>query len=539
MNFTHKLKETSLAVLPIAALVIALSVTIAPLSRETFFAFVPGTGLIILGLSFFLAGTDLGILPAGSFIGSAITRSRKLTLILGTGLVVGFFITIAEPDLAVLGAQVEETTGYIRSWPLILSIAAGVGIFVSLALARAVFQVPFRVVVIAGYALVFALGSRVNPALAAIAFDSGGATTGPMTVPFIIALGVGVASVRIDKSSGEDSFGFTGIASIGPIAAVAILALSISGSDSAGVVRPATATATAIAESAAEALHTLPDAQPIFSDAPQSLLSAISSSLSRLCTRYAHETPIVAQRVLLALAPVAVLLSLFQLFLLKLPPQQIRRIAFGFVYTFIGLVLFFVGTDTAFLPAGRELGFALARIGNGWPLIPVALALGATIVCAEPAIWILTEQVEEVSGGNIRRAALLAALACGIAVAVALSMWRILSGFSVWYLLIPSYAAAIALTFASPRLFTAIAFDSGGVASGPMASTFVLAMALGAASAQGASNAENAFGLIAMIAVTPLISIQVLGWMFSSRERAAHTTRSKASGNNARIGGSA
>jgi hypothetical protein len=535
MNFSHKIKETSLAVLPIAALVIALSLTIAPLSRETFFAFVPGTAMIILGLSFFLAGTDLGILPAGSFIGSAITRSRKLTLILGTGLIVGFIITIAEPDLAVLGSQVEDATGYIRSLPLILSIAAGVGIFVSLALARAVFQIPFRAVVIAGYALVFALGSRISPTLAAIAFDSGGATTGPMTVPFIIALGIGVASVRIDKASGEDNFGFTGIASIGPIAAVAILALIISGGETAGAVEPATAIS--IAQSTSEATQEIPNEPVAFADAENPLPGEIAPPIASLFGRYAHETPIVAKGVLLALAPVALLLSLFQLFLLKLPPRQITRIAFGFIYAFIGLVLFFLGTDTAFLPAGRELGFALARIGNGWPLIPIALALGATIVCAEPAIWILTEQVEEVSGGNVRRTALLVALACGVAVAVALSMWRILSGFSVWLLLIPSYAAAIALTFVSPRLFTAIAFDSGGVASGPMASTFVLAMALGAASAQGTSNAENAFGLIAMIAVTPLISIQVLGWAFSVKERTASENRSRANERNARIGG--
>ncbi len=507
MNFIHKIKETAIAIVPISALVVALSLTVAPVPPSVLFAFMPGSILVLLGLSFFLAGTDLGILPAGSFIGSAITKSKSILLVLFTGLLVGFFITVAEPDLAVLGAQVERATGYIPSWPLILSVAGGVGVFVTIALLRAIIQIPFRVVTLAGYALVFVLASRVHPQAMAIAFDSGGATTGPMTVPFIIALGVGVAAVRGDRSSDEDSFGFTGIASIGPILAVALLALSL---------EPRTAEAAGALDTAGAAESGMRAAERALADGGNGLARMAGDLLAL----YSRELGHVAGNVALALSPIAVLLFAYQFFLLRLPPMQVRRIALGVVYAYVGLVLFFLGTETAFIPAGRELGRSLAAIGNGWPLIPVGLALGAAVVCAEPAIWILTEQVEEVSAGNIRRHVLLAALATGVSLAVALSLWRVLSGFGVWYLLAPSYALALALTFVSPRLFTAIAFDSGGVASGPMSSTFVLALALGAASERGSAGATDAFGLIAMIAVTPIVSIQLLGWLYARKERA-------------------
>ncbi len=493
MNFLHKLKETCIAVLPISILVFILAFTIAPLEGQLLVKFAFGSLLIILGLTLFLTGAEIGIIPAGSFLGAALTRTRKLPLILGAGFLVGLFITIAEPDLLILGKQAEAITGLIKARTLVIAVAVGIGLFVMTALARAVFQVSFRVVVILGYLAVFALAAQVDPVFVAIAFDSGGATTGPMTVPFIIALGVGVAAVRSDRSALEDSFGFTGIASIGPILAVSALGFALTANGSSTDAR-------AVQEAAA------------------AIQVPAESGILKL---YAHELPLILKSVAFSLAPIIALLAGFQLFLLRLPPRQVQRIITGFGYAFVGLVLFFLGTDTAFIPVGKALGEELGALSWNSILIPIGCLLGAVVVCAEPAIWVLTEQVEEASGGNIRRPVLLGALAIGVAFSVGLSMWRVLAGFSIWYLLLPCYALALLLTLVSPKLFTAIAFDSGGVASGPMSSTFILSLTLGASAASGGNPAADAFGLIAMIAVTPLISIQILGSLFARREENA------------------
>lgn len=498
MNLMHKLRETCVAVLPICAIVIVLGTTVAPLTIGFLGAFCAGSAVLILGLTIFLTGADLGIVPAGSFIGAKLTRTRAMPLILGSGLAIGFLITIAEPDLLVLGRQVETVTGSIPARALILAVALGVGVFSAIALARVLFQIPYRLVIIAGYALVFALASRTDAAFVAIAFDSGGATTGPMTVPFIIALGVGIAAVRGDKNALEDSFGYTGIASIGPIIAVSLLGFFMGGSG--GSIPGAGTTAHGVASynGAAE----IAVSGGIIADLLRTILSE-------------------AKGVFAALIPLYAIIVLFQIFLLKLPKELFRRLSLGFLYAYIGLVLFFVGAATAFVPAGKALGAAIAALRHNWIIIPIGALLGAVVVCAEPAVWVLTEQVEEASGGNIRRTVLLATLATGVAISVGLSMCRVIFGFSVWYLLAPFYALALALTFFAPRLFTAIAFDSGGVASGPMASTFILSFTLGASSAVGAAAAMDGFGVIAMVASTPLVAIQVLGIVYRRRERHA------------------
>ena len=496
MNLLHKLRETSSAVLPICAIVIALGMTIAPLGPALLGSFAIGSLVLIAGLSLFLTGADLGIIPAGTHMGAKLTRTRNMPFILAAGLLVGFVITVAEPDLLVLGGQVEDVTGSIPSRSLVLAVAIGVGTFVAVSLARVLLQIPYRIVLIVGYIAVIALAGTVGEVFVAIAFDSGGATTGPMTVPFIIALGIGIAAVRGDKNAIEDSFGYTGIASIGPILAVAALGVIIGNGGSQD------AASRAVEASAAA----VPQGDAAF-------------SLARTLGGLAHEAPEVARDVFVALMPLYAIIMLFQAFLLKLPPQQLKRVSLGFLYAFLGLILFFLGADTAFVPAGRELGVALGSLGYRWILIPIGCALGAVVVCAEPAVWVLTEQVEEASGGNIRKPVLLTALAIGVAVSVGLSMCRVLFGFSIWYLLVPFYVAAIALTFVTPPLFTAIAFDSGGVASGPMASTFILSLTLGASVASGGDPARDGFGVIAMVAATPLVAIQILGWLYSIKEK--------------------
>ncbi|HNY17789.1 MAG TPA: DUF1538 domain-containing protein [Treponemataceae bacterium] len=498
MNLVHKFRETCYAVLPICALVLVLGTTVAPLDRSILASFAVGSVILIAGLTVFLTGADLGIVPAGTYIGAKLTRSRNISLILASGLVIGFLITVAEPDLLVLGGQVADVTGTISERALVLAVAAGVGLFVAIGLARVLLQIPYRAVLIVGYAAVFALASTVSEEFVAISFDSGGATTGPMTVPFIIALGIGVAAVRGDKNALEDSFGYTGIASIGPILAVAILGVALgNGSGSHGA---ATAVSGAAAEAAAGA-------------------AAGSIALGAILKGIMHTVPEVARNVFVALSPLYGIILLFQLFLIKLPPQQFKRVSLGFLYAYIGLILFFAGADSAFVPAGKALGVALGSLEHNWILIPIGCVLGAVVVCAEPAVWVLTEQVEEVSGGNIRKPLLLATLAIGVSVSIGLSMCRVIFGFSIWYLLIPFYAAAIALTFVTPRLFTAIAFDSGGVASGPMASTFILSLTLGASVASGGDPSRDGFGVIAMVAATPLVAIQILGWLYSLKEK--------------------
>ena len=498
MNLVHKFKETCTAVLPICAIVLLLGTTIVPLGKELLSLFCIGSVFLILGLTIFLTGAELGIVTSGAYMGAHLTRSRKMPLILISGLVIGFLITIAEPDLLVLGNQVETVTKTIPATAMILAVAIGVGIFVAIGLARVLFQIPYRFLLIAGYIAVFALASKVSPVFVAISFDSGGATTGPMTVPFIIALGVGVSAVRGDKNALEDSFGYTGIASIGPILAVVILGFILAGNGGDAVSAGAAGMVNAV--SSVNATDT------------------VNAAHSGILAQLSHSIPQKARDVFVALSPLYAIILLFQIFFLKLPRELFRRISLGFLYAWIGLILFFVGTEIGFVPAGKAMGEALGALKNKWVLIPVGCLLGAVVVCAEPAVWVLTEQVEEVSGGNIRKNVLLLTLALGIALAVGLSMCRVIFGFSIWYLLIPFYTIALALTFVTPRLFTAIAFDSGGVASGPMASTFLLSFTLGASAAVGGNPATDGFGVIAMIASTPLVAIQILGLLYHRRE---------------------
>lgn len=505
MNLLRKLKETCIAVLPICAIVLILGMTVVSLGPDILLPFCIGSVFLILGLSLFLTGADLGIVPAGNYMGAKLTGTRAMPLILGTGLIIGFFITVAEPDLLVLGDQVEAVTRAIPALSMVIAVAIGVGLFVALALARVLFQIPYRIVLLIGYALVFLLASRVDNVFVAIAFDSGGATTGPMTVPFIIALGIGTSAVRGDKTAIEDSFGYTGIASIGPILAVTMLGFFLTSS---GSVTGIADTLTAGGGAASIAIA------PEGAIAPGVTLSYIGSIVLEALALFPSE----ARDVFTALAPLFAILCVYQAALLKLPPRLFRRIAFGFLYAWLGLILFFTGADLAFVPAGQALGTALGALASNWLLIPVGCALGAIVVCAEPAVWVLTEQVEEASGGNIRKRLLLATLALGVALSVGLSMCRVLFGFSIWYLLVPFYALALALTFFTPRLFTAIAFDSGGVASGPMASTFILSLTLGASASVGGNPATDGFGVIAMIAATPLVALQILGILYHGRE---------------------
>ncbi|CAK7009591.1 MAG: hypothetical protein DELT_00391 [Desulfovibrio sp.] len=483
-NLMEKLKESVISVLPIMAIVVLLHFTIAPLRDGQLPQFLVGGVLLILGLSIFLVGADIGMIPFGQRVGSALTRKRSLALMLFASFAIGFAITIAEPDVQVLADQVSTIMPSLDKGMLLMMIALGVGLFLLIGTGRIVLQIPLRVLLIGFYIALFGMAAFVEPGFVGVAFDAGGATTGPITVPFIMALGMGVASAGRNKEGGDDSsFGLVGLSSIGPIAAVVVLGMM--------------ATEGMVAPESAAAIR-----QPV---------SVADAFLSIL--------PHVMEEIALALLPLFVIFFIFQVLLLKLPSNQVRRMIFGLIYAYVGLVVFMVGVSGGFTPVGKSLGMSLGQFVNGNALIPVGFILGAVVVCAEPAVWILTQQIEEVSGGYIKRKIMLGALSISIAFAVVLGMLRVVTGMSIWFVLLPGYALALILTRFCPPLFTAIAFDSGGVASGPMATTFVLSVTLGASAALGGNPATDAFGMIAMIAMAPLITIQFLGMIFKQLEK--------------------
>ena len=510
MNLLQKFKETISSVLPIMVIVLLLGVTVAPLGADLILRFLVGGVLLIFGLTIFLLGVDIGILPIGERSGAALTAKRNLPLLLSVSFVIGFIVTIAEPDVQVLADQIRSVAPSVNKWVLVCMIAVGIGLFVMLGLLRTVTSFPLNVLLIVSYIMVFILAFLCPSEFQGVAFDAGGATTGPMTVPFIMALGVGVAAVRTvavkknanqinANASSDDSFGLTGIASIGPIAAVCVygIILRITGSD-------------AVTESAAVNGTTVTEVQ---------------TSAAKGLGAFIQILPSTCKEVALAMAPLVVMFILLQLFLLKMPPVQMRRLIKGQVYAFIGLVIFLVGVNGGFMPAGRKLGEVLGALASAKGGIWVALLtivgfiFGAVVVCAEPAVWVLTEQVESVSGGTIKRKVMLVALSAGVAISIGLSMLRVLYGFSLWWILVPGYAISLLLTLWCPKLFVGIAFDSGGVASGPMTSTFILSFTLGASAATGGNPVTDAFGVIALVAMTPLIAIQILGLLYKKKSK--------------------
>ncbi|MBO4386369.1 MAG: DUF1538 domain-containing protein [Treponema sp.] len=518
MNLLQKLKETISSVLPIMAIVLILGLTVVPIGKDLIVRFILGGILLILGLTVFLLGVDIGILPIGERSGASLTAKRSLPLLLGVSFVIGFMVTIAEPDVQVLAGQIKNVSPAVNKWALIFMIASGIGLFVVIGLLRTMLSLKLKYVLLLSYAAVFTMAFFCPSEFQGIAFDAGGATTGPMTVPFIMALGVGVAAVRskgqihsgtsLEKSknsaenSSDDSFGLTGIASVGPVAAVCFY----------GILQRFTNSNSSLAKT--------------------SFLAAENGGGKDAATGlyvFFSELPSVFKEVSMALLPLVAMFIVFQIFLLKMPPFQVRRMIKGLLYSFAGLVLFLTGVNGGFMPAGQSLGGLLgtaASTEGGWWLVLLCgtgILFGAVVVCAEPAVWVLTEQVESISGGTIKRKVMLAALSAGVAVSIGLSMLRLLFSFSLWYILLPGYAIALFLSFICPPLFTAIAFDSGGVASGPMTSTFILSFTLGASLACGGNPVTDAFGVIALVAMTPLIAIQVLGIIFRLKQRRAMT----------------
>ena len=414
--------------------------------------------------------------PIGEQVGAHMAASRKIGVIAGVSFLIGVVVTVSEPDLQVLASQVPGIPNAV----LVGAVAVGVGAFLVVALLRILVQVPLQWLLIGSYAVVFLLAAFFVPGdFLAVAFDSGGVTTGPMTVPFIMALGLGVSSIRSDENAAQDSFGLVALCSVGPILAVLALAMAYPASGA-----------------------YVPAAMPQAAD---------SRELGGL---FLAAFPEYALEVLKSLFPIAAFFALYQAAALRLKRKKVLKIVVGLLYTYIGLALFLTGVNVGFLPAGAYLGRQIAALPARWLLAPIGMLMGWFIVQAEPAVHVLNRQVEEITSGAIPGGAMSASLSIGVAASIGLAMVRVLTGISIFVFLVPGYLAAVVLSFFVPKIFTSIAFDSGGVASGPMTATFLLPFAMGACEALGGNIVTDAFGVVAMVAMTPLLTIQLLGLVY-------------------------
>lgn len=485
-NIHEKFKETIKAVFPIIAIVLLLCFTIAPISPSIILMFLIGGVLLIIGMLLFNVGVDISMTPMGERVGTTMTKSKNIFIMVFLSFILGAMITISEPDLQVLAGQVSS----IPNMVLILAVATGVGCFLVFALLRMLFGIPLSYMLLFFYGVVFILSYFVPQDFLAVAFDSGGVTTGPMTVPFIMALGVGISAIRSDKRAADDSFGLVALCSIGPILAVLILSMIY---------------------------H--PDSSSVDSS---STTIQIMDDTVQMWKAFMTEIPSYMKEIAISLLPIIVFFLLFQLVSRDIQKKLLIKILVGLVYTYVGLVLFLTGVNVGFMPAGNYLGQTIAALPYRYIIIPIGMIIGYFIVKAEPAVFVLTKQVEEITSGAISSKAMGTSLSIGVSLSIGIAMLRVLTGISIMWFIIPGYAIALILTFFVPKIFTAIAFDSGGVASGPMTATFLLPFAMGACEVTGGNILTDAFGVVAMVAMTPLITIQILGVVFRVKEYQAH-----------------
>ncbi len=482
----QKFQEVLYSVLPITVIVLILNFSITTINTPTIIRFLIGAVLIIIGLTIFLVGVDIGITPIGNTMGSTMVKTNKIWIVAIAGIVLGFIISIAEPDLHILAGQIDYvTSGLISKFSIVIIVSVGIAIMLSIGLIRIVLNYPLYKLLTILYGVILLLAFFTSREFLAISFDASGATTGALTVPFILALAMGVSKLKKDsESSGQDSFGLVAIASAGAIISVMVM-------------------------------NIITRTDRITGDLSLELAS------TAIITPFLHELPVVAGEVTLALLPILMVFAFFQRISFKLSIRVVRRILFGVLFTFTGLVLFLVGVNAGFMDVGSAVGYSLATLDNKAYLVLFGFILGFVTVIAEPAVYVLTHQIEDVTSGYVNRKIVLFTLAIGVGAAVALSMIRILiPQLQLWQYLLPGYIIAITMMYLVPRLFIGIAFDAGGVASGPMTATFILAYAHGAAQAiEGANVLADGFGMIAMVAMTPIIALQTLGFIFKIKSK--------------------
>ncbi len=482
-----KIKEALISVLPVSVIVAVLYFSpLVSLTDTELIVFLISSVVLIIGIGLFNLGADMAMTPMGEHIGAGLTKTGSLPLLLSVSFLMGLFITIAEPDLTVLAAQVKDI---ISETLLVAVVGIGVGIFLVLAVVKIIFRKSLSSLLMFFYLLMFALASLVvvsgSPEFLPMSFDSGGVTTGPITVPFIMALGVGIAATLGGKNAGENSFGLIALCSIGPILAVMVAGITSDG----------------------ELTYSLPD---------YSVEANLGSGL-------VHTVLSVVEEVAIALGLIVIFFIILQILCLKLPKKTIFRIGVGIIYTFLGLVIFLTAVNVGFMPVGYRMGVELAANAPKWTIVLFGFIIGMVVVLAEPAVHVLNKQVEEITGGTVSKRSMTIALSAGVGISIALSMVRIIFGFNILYYLIPGYLLSLGLSFFVPGIYTAIAFDSGGVASGPLTSSFILPFAVGVcASISGVDSVlTDAFGIVAMVAMTPLITIQLLGFKAVMKRRIA------------------
>lgn len=487
-NISHlikeKLKESLKSVLPVFVIVLLLCFLVPGIDVSVLTSFIFGTVLVIVGTGIFNLGADMSMTPMGEYVGAQMTRSKKIWLIVILSFFVGVLITMSEPDLQILAQHASINPSIL----LTIAVSIGVGTFLVIAMLRILFGIKLKYLLIGFYIVVFVLAFFVDKGFWSVAFDSGGVTTGPMTVPFIIALGVGVSSIRSDSQENNDSFGLVALCSVGPIMAVLVLGLILGGNTG----------------------------EYEYAVADKFLNS------QELGLNYLTALPHYLLEVLKSILPIAAFFFVYQLFAGRLNKKSLLKIVIGLVYTIVGLVLFLTGANVGFMAAGSALGEIFGKSEYVWLVIPIGMVVGFFIVAAEPAVQVLQAQVENVTSGAIPKKALAFALEIGVAISVGIAMLRAITGISIMIPLIIGYSIALILTFFVPEIFTSIAFDSGGVASGAMTSTFLLAFSVGVNYGVNGGTEHimtDAFGTVAMVAMTPLIAIQILGIVYKIRIR--------------------
>lgn len=475
-----KFKEAAQAGLPVTAIVLILNFTVCPMPFWDLISFAVGAFLLILGMSIFMLGADLAMMPIGEAIGAELPKSKTLWFVIIGCIILGVVVTIAEPDLHLLTQQVPAIPDAV----MIGAVAFGVGAFLALAMLRILLQISLTLLLVLSYIAVFIIALLLAPDYLALGFDAGGVTTGPITVPFILALGAGIAAVKGGKNEEKDSFGLCALCSIGPIIAVLILGIFFD-----------------------------PEASGYAFEVDKNI-----TSIGGLGSLYAYSFGHFLQKISTVLLPIVIIFTFFQIIRLGLPKRKLIRIIIGLVYTLFGLTIFLTGVNIGFMPAGIFIAKTLAAGSYQWLLLPIAAIIGFFIIFAEPTVHVLNKQVEEITSGAIPGRILLIALAIGVCLAMVLSTIRILTETSIWIFLLPGYVAALILTFFTPKLFTAIAFDSGGVASGTMSVAFALPFAIGICQAIGGNVMVDGFGVVAMVALMPLITVQIIGIIYDKQQ---------------------
>lgn len=479
--FKKSFKETLLSISPVVLIVLLFALFIVDVSTQMMLGFIIGALLILIGLTIFLYGVETGMGPIGEKFGEYLAEGPSKVIIAFLSFIIGFAITVAEPDLIILGQQIDSATdGILNANVVVLSVSLGVGLMIAFGVARLLTSFPFSRFFLIIYFLILILGFFSENAAIAMAFDASGATTGALTTPFILMLSASIASQKAGAHSDEDSFGLVGAMSTGPIIAVFLLVLF---------------TQTDIQPSTDPYLYT----DNVFRDIFQAITPTLFESI-------------------IALLPIIVLFLFMNWRYFKTSMDKVLSIGKGVFFTILGLALFLIGVNEGFMDMGHYLGSEIAAMGNSW-LVITGLILGLVVVLAEPAVQVLGDQVSEISNGNIKKSVLLLFLSIGVGIAVSLSMLRIIiHDFEVWHILLPGFIIALLLSFYAPPIFTGIAFDAGGVASGPMAVTFILAFAQGASSYIPQADPLDAFGVIALIAMTPVVMVEILGTIYKVNE---------------------